>query len=219
MSYHINAESISLDDLKHRIESTDLIPSQISLLEGLKEKIKLLKKQGVTSLAHLRYELKNKKRMEALAENTGIDYAYLNLLRRHIESFFPKPFAFHTFDWLAKEDIERLKKKGLKSTSALYESLDKSKNMKKLAQSLGLDNNLMGTIACISNLTRIQWVSPNAARMLIEAKYDRVDKIATADPEKLCEALVQVNENYKYFKGKIGLRDIKRLIHAAGYVS
>jgi hypothetical protein len=42
--------------------------------------------------------------------------------------------------------------------------------------------------------------------------------VAAAEAEDLCEALEVVNEGDRFFKGKIGLRDIKRLIRAASYV-
>ncbi len=33
MPYHIDAEKVSLDELRKRIEETDLVPSRASLLE------------------------------------------------------------------------------------------------------------------------------------------------------------------------------------------
>jgi hypothetical protein len=53
----------------------------------------------------------------------------------------------------------------------------------------------------------------------MEAGYDSAAKVAAADFEDLHQALIRVNEGNRFFKGKIGLRDIKRLIQAAGYVS
>jgi len=81
-----------------------------------------------------------------------------------------------------------------------------------------VDAALLEALVRLADLTRVQWVSPIAARMLVEAGYDSASKVAAADAEDLCEALVRVNEGDKFFKGKIGLRDIKRLVRAAGYV-
>jgi hypothetical protein len=65
----------------------------------------------------------------------------------------------------------------------------------------------------------MHWVSPTAARMLIEAGYDSASAVAAADAEELCEALVRANADHRFFKGQIGLRDIRRLVRAAGYVA
>ena len=43
MAYHINAEKVTLDDLRKRIEETDLVPSRSSLLDKIKDKFTVLK--------------------------------------------------------------------------------------------------------------------------------------------------------------------------------
>ena len=88
----------------------------------------------------------------------------------------------------------------------------------ELADSTGVDAAVLEALIRLADLTRVQWVSPTAARMLVEAGCDSVSTLAAADSEDLCEALVRVNEGDRFFKGKIGLRDVKRLIQAAGYV-
>jgi hypothetical protein len=54
--------------------------------------------------------------------------------------------------------------------------------------------------------------------MLLEAGCTGSAKLAKADADELYEALACVNAGDKYFKGRIGLRDVKRLIVAAGYI-
>ena len=110
MSYYIDADEISLDDLRKRIELTDLVPSRASLLDEITNKMKTLESHGIQTLAHLRTELKTPRRLDAVASATGIDPQYLILLRRETESYFPKPFTLKDFDWLPKEEISRLKK-------------------------------------------------------------------------------------------------------------
>jgi hypothetical protein len=48
------------------------------------------------------------------------------------------------------------------------------------------------------------WVTPTAARMLLEAGYDSASKVVASEAEELCEALERVNEGDRFFKGKIG---------------
>jgi|GEM_PF-4318181 len=35
MTYHRDAERVSLDEVRKRIEETDLVPSRVSLLDGI----------------------------------------------------------------------------------------------------------------------------------------------------------------------------------------
>jgi hypothetical protein len=44
------------------------------------------------------------------------------------------------------------------------------------------------------------------------------EKIKEANPGKLCIEIDQLNSSRNYYKGKIGERDIRRMIHEAGYV-
>ena len=106
---------------KKRIKETDLIPSRSSLLEDIDEKFLKLKANGFLTLADLRNDLKNPKNISALSKRTEIEPAYLIVLRRETESYFPKTCALGTFDWLQKRDLDTLERNGLKNTVLLYE--------------------------------------------------------------------------------------------------
>ena len=170
MAYHIDAEKISLDDLRKRIEATDLVPSRASLLDGLGMKIKALEKQGIVTLADLRNELKTAKRLEALAKSTGIGTEYLTLLRREIESWFPKPSLLKDFDWMPKSEIAKLERNGIRDATTFYEATDSKSKRAALAKSTGVDIATLETFAQLVDLTRMQWVSPTAARMLFTCR-------------------------------------------------
>lgn len=218
MAYHIDAESVSMEDVQKRMEATDLVPSRAALLEQIGPKIKALKQQGITTLAHLRNELKNSRRLEAVSQATGIDPQYLTLLRREIEGYFPKPVALKTFDWLPGREIAKLERTGICDTAALYETTNSRQKRTALAKSIGMDGATLETLAQLADLTRVQWVSPTAARMLLEAGCKSPSELAKAEAGELDKAFTRVNTGNRLFKGRIGLRDIKRLIQAARYV-
>ena len=218
MAFYIDDENISLLELRERIQDTDLVPSRASVLDKIEANFKALEQQGITSLAALRYELKTSRRLESLSSKTKIDAQYLVLLRREIESYFPKPVALNKFDWFPEGEISKLNDSGIRNNVGLYHAIEDAGSLSELAGSTGSDLHFLETFARLVDLTRIQWVSPLTARMLAEAGFDGTKKVAAADPEDLCEALTRVNQDNKYFKGKVGLRDIKRLIKSAGYV-
>jgi hypothetical protein len=83
-SYQVDETSIDLDALQDRLQSTDLIPSQRPLLDGLAEKLASIRKVGVTSLADLRSAVKTEKSLTLLSEGSGVDASYLWLLKRAI---------------------------------------------------------------------------------------------------------------------------------------
>lgn len=219
MNYYIDAENINLDALRKRIEEIDLVPSRRSLLENIDTNFSKLKEDGYATMADLRKALKNSKNIPSVSKSTGIDTQYLTLLRREIESYFPKAFPVKAFDWLPKKDISALEKQEYKNTVLLFKVLYSSKQSKEIFSDLGIDSKTIEELSCLVNLTRIQWVSPLAAKMLFDTGYNDAKSVAKADAEKLCSELDSVNKANNYFKGTIGLRDIKRLIKAASYVA
>ncbi|MDY6966929.1 MAG: DUF4332 domain-containing protein, partial [Halobacteriota archaeon] len=104
------------------------------------------------------------------------------------------------------------------NTAALHKATSSKEDSTELEKRTGVDRDILDALAHLADLTRVQWVSPTAARMLLEAGYDSASKVASADAEVLSDALKRVNEENGFFKGNIGLRDIKRLVRAASYV-
>jgi hypothetical protein len=219
MAYHIDDGAVSLSELQQRIEATDLVPSRAPLLEDINARMRALERHGITTLAGLRHELKNARRLEALAEATGIDAQYLVLLKREVEGYFPKPFPLSEFDWLPAGEIRKLEQHGLRDSAALYEATYGAKKARAaLAKTTGADPAVIEELAHLADLTRVQWLSPATARMVLAAGCDGAAGLAAADAGALCEALARANEGGRFFKGKLGLRDVKRLRRAAGYV-
>jgi hypothetical protein len=123
-----------------------------------------------------------------------------------------------TFAWLPEGDIEKLEQNGIDDTAQLYEMADSVKKRTELAKSTDVAIATLEALTRLVDLMRVQWVSPTFAQMLIAAGYDSASKVARAEADELCDALKRVNTGDKFFKGQLGLRDIKRLILAASYV-
>jgi len=214
----LEAEKVSLDDLVERITTTDLVPSRAVLQEGLTQNIEKISQQGICNLADLKSTLKNDKKLEALARSTGIDRNTLILLRREVESYTPKPFKLLEIDWLPREELTRLIDAGIGNSDDLRALVREQDGIIRLEEKTGVKHDTMDYLICLADLGRVQWVSLNFARMLYEAGYTRARSVAGAFAEVLCERLEQINAGGKYFNGKVGLRDIKRLVHSAGFV-
>ncbi|MGS0764457.1 DUF4332 domain-containing protein [Syntrophomonas curvata] len=219
MSYYIDASKVRLDDLLIRITESDLVPSRSMLLEDIKENFSKLKMNGVLTLADFRKAVKNSKNIGPFAEKTEISVDYLTLLRREVESYFPKAFPVSAFVWLGRSQITKLEANGYKNTVLLYEALELPSKREELIKSIGLEKDFADKIFTLAGLTRIQWVNPVFAKVLVDAGYWNAKSIAEADPKDLHEAVARINEEGQYFKGKIGLRDMKRLVKAAAYVN
>lgn len=215
-NYHMDETSIDLDALKKRLEATDLIPSQMILLDGLPDKIAALKKADLACFADLRIALKSPKTLAALSKQTGIDTNYLQVLRRTLNGFFPKPRPLSEFAWLDPGLLASLKKAGMANSQKLFEAT--CNGVSELARQTGADTKDLEDLGAIANLCRIQWVSPSYGRVLLAAGTANAAAVAKADPQVLCQAIADANKAGKFFKGTVGLRDVNRLVQAATYV-
>jgi len=216
MAYHLDPAAMSLSDLRQRLESTDLIPSHQPLLEGIGKKFAQLEKVGVSSVEILRAKLKTAKALAATAAAARVDSEYLVLLRRVVEGFFPKPLSLRAFEWLARGTISKLENAGFTNTEELLEAAASSRA--SLLKTTGLKAKELAEVVSLSDLVRAQWVSPTFARVLLAAGFADTRAIASADPEELLAAVSDANAGSRFYKGKLGLRDMKRLIAAAAYV-
>ena len=99
MPYYIDVGKATIQDLLIRITETDLLPSRGMLLEDIRDKFAKLNRNGIFTLADFRKTVKNPKNLRSLAEKTNIEVEYLTLLRREVESYFPKAFPLSAFDW------------------------------------------------------------------------------------------------------------------------
>ncbi len=214
--YYLDDEATGLDALRERLEATDLIPSQKPLLDGIEDKMTALQRAGIASVADLRAALKSKKSLATLSKTSGIDLNYLQLLRRTVNGFFPKPRALREFEWLKSSLIERLESAGIKNTRQLFEAA--SRDVSAFAKKTGANPKKLEEVFELSDLSRVQWVSPTFARTLVAAGVSSAAAVAKADPEALFEAIAKANQGAKFYKGKVGLRDVRRLVSAAAYV-
>lgn len=218
MNYYIDDNHFSIQELRERIEGADLIPSREILKEDIEIKFTGLENYGITTLAALRKQLHTEKKLSDLAEISGLEKEYLMLLRREIESYFPKIYSTDDFYWLPDNERSKLKSAGFDNTKKIFDFLNQAENPEKELAGLGINNSLLKEIFSLSDLTRLQWTSPAMARILFWAGYNSTGKVATADPEELNSAIERINGEHSYFKGKIGLRDVKRLIYSAKFL-
>ncbi|MBB4265477.1 DUF4332 domain-containing protein [Roseospira visakhapatnamensis] len=214
--YHLDDRSIDLAALRTRLETSDLIPSQEPLLDGLDAKLTALRATELESVADLRAALKSQSSLASLSAASGVDPEYLRLLKRAVGGFFPKPRPLSDVDWLDSDIVSRLKEAGITNTQTLFDAA--SNGTGALATDLGADANDLSDLVAISDLCRIQWVSPKYARALLAAGHASAVTVARADPEALVQAIATANQGAKFYGGEVGLRDVRRLVAAAAYI-
>jgi predicted flap endonuclease-1-like 5' DNA nuclease len=206
---------MTLKDLKRKLEKADLIPSQLPLLDGIDKNLAALKKAGVQNLEDLSRNLRGSKGPASLAAKSGLSADYLVLMRRTIEGFRPKPLPLRDYPGIDDAAVRALAESGIVDSKSLYEAALGKKARTALAKSTGIAAKTVEEFANLSDLSRIQWVGSTFARVLYVAGFISPTQIAAADPVAVYDAVMRANEANKLYRGKIGLRDIKRLVKLA----
>ena len=116
MSYELDFSNLSLAFLQKRLHEEDLIPSQLPLTKDLDMNMAQLSTCGIHSLEELFNRLQTPKRLQLLAEESGIPKDYLSLLLRVLKGYRPKPQSLA----LITEYAGKLKAVGLRSSKDLW---------------------------------------------------------------------------------------------------
>jgi hypothetical protein len=219
MPYHLDFTFLKLKFLEERFGKEDLIPSLLPLREGLADKLARLDASGISTLADLSAPLGKAKSLQALSRTAGVAVDYLNLLGRALRGFRPKPADLTDYPGVDKKSVAKLDREGITDSRTLWEAACRGKERVRLAEKTGIDKRALFELVCLADLSRIQWVSPLFARLLHDAGFRNVREVTGAKSEDLFEKVDVVNKMNKLYKGKIGLRDMGRLVYLSSLLT
>jgi hypothetical protein len=219
MGFYVDLETISMDDYREILKNADLLPSRILLKDDIDEKFDELKKQQIESVEDLRKVLSNKKKLQAISEQSGISEDYLKILIREVKSYRQKPTRIQDFPEVSDDTIQKLGDLGIKNAFQLFEHILTKESRAQLSRQTGISEDEILRLTRLVDLSRIRWVNHTFAYVLLEAGYDTADRVAKANHKELYEAVKELNEKRQIYKGHIGLHDMKLTVEAARDVS
>jgi len=217
-SYFLDYKNLSIEELKEKIKNTELLPSQKILLEKIDERFETIENQKIYTLYDLQEILKTKNKCLAFSKKTGISENYLIVLRREVNSYQAKSRKLKEFECIKDELIERLEKRGVNDTGQLFGLVSTVNGRMKLAEELDLEPDEATVLAKLTDVSRLRYVSPNFATILINSKYDTVEKIQKADCNELYKDLSEINKKKCHFKGNFGLNDMKFFVNDSKFI-
>lgn len=219
MSYYIDLKTLKIDDFKKWLEQIEyFIPSRKMLAEDINKRFDLLKSQGASNLFELNEKLKTKKNLAEFAKISKLPEDYLTHLGREIKSFHPPARKIKDFEYLDKKIIQALQEKGIVNTLKLYDRVATKKERNKLKKELNLTSAEVLLLAKLADLSRLRYVSPLFATLLVNSSGDTVEKVQKADPKKLYQELIDLNAGNKFYKGNIGAKDMEFLVRVSAFV-
>lgn len=215
MGYYIDLATITLDTYKEKLRNAYLPPSRAILKERLDERFAHFAKAGITNLKELQQTLKKKDKFDSLSKENSFKGDYLVILLREINSTLPKPNKISDFIGITAETAAKLEKAGVKDTQKLYDKVKTPQSRNELAKITGITPEIILELTKLTDLSRIKWVGATFARMLYDIEVDTVEKACSIDPNTLYEKINQINNDRNYYKGQIGLNDMRIFVNAA----
>ena len=76
MGFYVDLEKIGLDDYREILKAADLLPSRMVLKEDIDERFEKLKQQKIENVEELRKTLSNKRKLQGVAEQSGIPLGF-----------------------------------------------------------------------------------------------------------------------------------------------
>lgn len=219
MAFYIDLNRIPLDEFKNRLKTERLLPSQQVLKEKTDERFSLFAEQGIHSMGDLHNKLKNKKNLQLFVQETGFPEDFLTILRRELNSYQPAKRAIKDFPEIQEHTWQALAAKGIKTTYDLYPSVCNKEERHQFFSQNKISAEEGSRLTRLTDVTRLRYVNPAFANLLIHSSFDRIELIQKANPQALFENLLQLNEDKKFFKGSIGQNDMELVIRDSQYIA
>jgi hypothetical protein len=219
MGYYIDLDLISIDDYQLKLESADLLPSRVILKDRLEERFNYFKSIGIKNVFELQKLLKKKEKLAELSKVDCFSEDYLVVLLREINSIQPKPNKISEFIGISSETFSKLEKIGIKDTVKLFDNVLTPNSRKELAAKTNINDAEILEMTKLTDLSRIKWVGATFARMLFDVGIDTVEKASKANYMELYKKINQINSEKNFYKGQIGLHDMKLFVDAAKEVT
>lgn len=210
--YMPDLAEVTLDDFKLELKTGRLLPSRQPLLENIDHNFAILEKSRYKNIADLKKVLDKKKQLQSLAATSQIDETYLTLLKREISSSLPTPVKFSSVPLIDQQIVTKLNKLSIYTTEDLFPFIKDQVSRTEFAKKSQFSPDEVLWLAKLVDVSRIKWVGPKLARLIIDTEYDTVEKLTKANPEKALLALNTAKKKNKAYDGPLGIDDISSWI-------
>ncbi len=208
LSYMPDLSKISLDEFKNELKTGRLLPSRKPLLEDIDTKFSKFKKIGIDNAENFKEILKSGSKLKKLAKETDISENYFKLLKREVNNLLPTPIKFGDIPNISEKIVIKLDSLSITDTEILFPYVIDTNTRKKFESMSKFSTEEIQWLTKIVDVSRIKWVGPKLARLIVDTKYDTVEKLANAKPTDVLKALNDAKNTHKAYEGPLGINDI-----------
>ncbi len=211
--YLPDLSEISLNEFKIELQTGRLLPSRKPLLDDIDAKFSLLEKAGIANAASLKEALNSNPKIKQLSQETSISENYFKLLKREVGNLLPTPIDFERIPNISERIVKTLKNENILTTEDLFPSVKDRNCRKEFEKKTGLSTDEVLWLTQIVDVSRIKWVGPKLARLIVDTKFNTVEKLSKGNPKEVLDALNDAKKVHKAYQGALGINDIDSWIH------
>jgi hypothetical protein len=219
MKYNVDLKKMDVKKYKIFLKKQYLIPSRQILHENIDNNFKIFESRGLKNLSKLKQAISTSAKIDNLSKETKIPLEYLNILRRELGTFDKKGVAFKDFPIIDSNTISKLDKKEIKNTKDFYEYYTQENNEKRVSDELNISAETIKCLISLSSLVRINGIASLAAVTFYEAGYKTIKDIISSTKEEMLDKITKINDQKKYYKAKLGLKDMQFVIDFANLIA
>lgn len=219
MKYNLDLSKIDIREYRIFLNNQYLIPSRQILHINIDDNFKVFENRGFKNLADLKSAISTGVKIDKLSKETGISSEYLNILRRELGTFNKTGIPWKDFPLIDKQTISKLEIIGIKDTKDFYEFYYKENNEKRLSDELTISIEMIRCLISLASLVRINGMAARAAVTFYEAGYETPRDIAGSVKEEMLERITKINNEKKYYKAALGLKDMQFIIDFAKLIA
>lgn len=179
--YSLDPEKISLQRFYRLTKEKKLIPSRVTLQDGIDQYFLSLEKMDIQNLRQLGKALGNRRKLKQFSRDSEIPEHYLILLKREAGSYLSKAFLLSDFPGIPLEYTEVLKTKGIRNTRDYFETIQGHEQRQIWAKQIGIPLSRLEEIQALCDLSRITGVGGIYARIIYHAGIRSVQQFAETD--------------------------------------
>lgn len=208
LSYMLDLSKVSLDEFRNELKTGRLLPSRKPLLDDIDTRFSMLKKAGVAHAENLREILKSGQKLKQLVKETDIPEDYFKLLKREVNNLLPVPVKFSDIPNISEKIVKKLTSLKIIDTETLFSHVKDCDCRKNFEKESGLSKEDVLWLTKIVDVSRIKWVGPKLAKLIVDTKYNTVEKLTKAKPTDVLNALNEAKKKHKAYDGPLGINDI-----------
>lgn len=207
--YMPDLSQIDLEEFKNELVTGRLLPSRKPLLDDIEEKFSGLRNSGISNAGSLKEKLRSNSSLKKLAKETGISEGYLKLLKREVNNLLPVPIKFSDIPNISEEITRQLDKLNIVDTENLFPYVYNPESRRKFKELSGFSTEVILWLTKLVDVSRIKWVGPKLARLIVDTDYNTVKKLAIGNPSEVLKAFNEAKRIHKTYHGPLGIRDIE----------